>query len=67
MLIFSSSPFAIMRLPARKEITKMKNVSIQDGGQWSEQHTAKQGSRRPLCGKGAVKEKYLTSFLANLS
>ena len=32
MLIFSSSPFTTMRLPARKEITIMKNVSIQDGG-----------------------------------
>ena len=67
MLISKTSPPPIMRLPARKEITIMNNAWIQDGGWWSEQHTAKQGSRRPLCGKGAFKEKYLTSFSADLS
>ena len=67
MLISRTSPIPIMRLPAKKEITIMKNVWIQDGGWWSEQDTAKRGSRRPLWGRGAVKEKYLTSFSADLN
>ena len=67
MLISKTSPPPTMRLPARKEITIMNNAWIQDGGWWSEQDTAKQGSRRPLWGKGAFKEKYLTSFSVDLS
>ena len=67
MLISRTSPILTMRLPARKEITIMNNAWIQDGGWWSEQRTAKQGSRRPLWGKGAVKEQYFTSFSADLS
>ena len=57
MLISRTSPTPIMRLPAKKEITIMKNVWIQDGGWWSEQHAAKQGSRRLLyVGGGRLKK-----------